>query len=71
MIRKGYSKLSLVKQCLLLSVLRSGFYYKAKGESDLNLELMRLMDAHYLDHPYKGARRMHVRLTKYKGYKGV
>ena len=43
---------------------RSGFYCKARGESDLNLELMRLMDAHYLDHPYKGARRMHVWLTK-------
>ena len=30
---------------------------------------MRLMDTHYLDHPYKGARRMHVWLTKDKGYK--
>ena len=29
---------------------------------------MRLMDEHYLYHPYKGARRMHIWLTKDKGY---
>jgi len=43
-------------------------YYKPKGESNLNLELMRQMDEHYLHHPYKGAKRMHVWLTKDKGY---
>jgi putative transposase len=53
---------------MLLSIHRSGIYYKARGESDLNLELMRLMDAHYLDHPFKGAKRMHVWLTRDKGY---
>ena len=68
MISKGHSKLSIVKQCKLIGVHRSGLYYKPKGESVLNLELMRLMDAHYLDHPYKGARRMHVWLKKDKGY---
>lgn len=68
MISKGHSKLSIVKQCTLLTVHRSGLYYKAKQESELNLELMRLMDQHYLDHPFKGARRMHVWLTKDKGY---
>jgi putative transposase len=29
---------------------------------------MRHMDEHFLDHPYKGARRMHVWLTRDKGY---
>ena len=48
---------------------RSGIYYKSKGESELNLKLMREMDEHYLHHPFKGARRMHVWLTKDKGYK--
>lgn len=52
----------------MLSVHRSGIYYKAKQESFLNLELMRLMDQHYLDHPFKGARRMHIWLTKDKKY---
>ena len=48
---------------------RAGLYYKLIGGSDLNLELMSLIDEHYLEHPYKGARRMHVWLTKDLGYK--
>ena len=69
MICKGHSKLSLSKQCRALSIDRSGIYYKPKAESALNLKLMREMDEHYLDHPFKGAKRMHVWLTKDKGYK--
>ena len=66
MISKG--QLSLVKQCILLSIHRSGIYYQSKGESPLNLELMRLMDEHYLHHSFKGASRMHTWLTMDKGY---
>jgi putative transposase len=44
-------------------------YYKAKGESALNLELMQLIDTHYMDHCFKGAKRMHTWLTLDKGYK--
>lgn len=69
MIDKGHEKLSIVQQCKLLEVHRSGIYYKPCGESALNLELMRLMDEHYLKHPYKGAARMHIWLTKDMGYK--
>lgn len=54
-------------QCKLLSIHRSGLYYKAKGESELNLKLMRMIDEHYLHHPFKGAGRMHTWLTKDKG----
>jgi putative transposase len=58
--------MSMVKKCELLSLHRSGLYYKPKGESELNLKLMRLMDEHYLHHPFKGAKRMHVWLTRDK-----
>ena len=68
MIRKGHPKLSVVRQCSLLGVHRSGVYYKPQGESELNLELMRLMDEHYLHHPFKGANRMYTWLTRDKGY---
>lgn len=61
--------MSTVKKCQLLSIHRSGLYYQPKGESKLNLELMRLMDEHYLHHPFKGAKRMHAWLTRDKGYK--
>lgn len=69
MISKGHPKLSIVQQCDLLSVYRSGFYYKPCGESELNLKLMRLMDEHYLHHPFKGAGSMHTWLTLDKGYR--
>lgn len=63
------SKLSKRAQCKLLGIHRSGLYYENRGESALNLELMRLMDEHYHDYPYKGVPSMHVWLTKDKGYK--
>lgn len=68
MIRKGHSDLSLKAQCKLLNIHRSGIYYKPQPESSLNLELMRLMDEHYLHHPYKGAPSMYSWLTRDKGY---
>ena len=69
MISKGHSNLSIVRQSNLLQLHRSGFYYKPKGESELNLKLMRLMDEHYIYHPFKGAKGMHTWLTLDKGYK--
>ena len=65
MIGKG--QLSMNRQCKLLSIHRSGIYYKPSGESELNLKLMRMMDEHYLHHPFKGAGRMHTWLTRDKG----
>lgn len=64
----GNEKLSTTRQCSLLGLHRSGLYYRPRGESKLNLELMRLMDEHYLLHPEKGAVRMHTWLTKDKGF---
>ena len=69
MVRKGHTELSISAQCRTLSLHRSGLYYRPKGETELNLELMRLMDEHYLYHPEKGANRMHAWLTRDKGYK--
>lgn len=62
------AKLSQRAQCRLLDINRSGLYYENKGESALNLELMQLMDAHYYEHPYKGAPTMYVWLREDKGY---
>lgn len=47
-------ELSIRKQCYLLSIHRSGLYYQPKGESAENLEIMRIMDEHYLKHPTEG-----------------
>ncbi len=68
MIDKGHVQLSIIKQCKVLDISRSGLYYKPRGTFDLNLELMRRIDEHYLEHPEKGVRRMHLWLTKDLGY---
>ena len=44
MIEVNHSQLSLVRQCELVSIARSSYYYQPKGESEFNLELMRLID---------------------------
>lgn len=51
-------KLSVRKQCELLCIHRSGLYYKPQGEKSENLEIMRLMDEHYIKHPTAGVIRM-------------
>lgn len=62
------SVLSIVRQCELLEVPRSSFYYKPVGESELNLKLMRLIDEEYLLHPWLGVPRMTTWLRKDKSY---
>ena len=56
--------LSLSRQCRLLSLSRSSFYYAPQGESAANLALMRRIDELYLQHPFYGSRQMsrHLRL---------
>lgn len=44
-------KLSIRRQCDLLSLNRSRYYYKPIGESEENLRIMYLMDAHILEEP--------------------
>ena len=58
MIDPSHIWLSIVKQCSLLSVSRSSFYYQGKGESPFNLKLMRLIDEQWLKTPFFGSRRM-------------
>ncbi len=48
------TEMSVRRQCGLLSIHRSGLYFHPKGESELNLGLMRLMDEHYPKHPTSG-----------------
>ena len=51
-------RLSVVRQCTLLQLNRSGVYYRPVPESEANLELMRLIDAQFLETPYYGSRQM-------------
>lgn len=60
-------KLSIRKQCKLLSIHRSRVYYRPLGEKPENLKIMRLMDAHALEHPAEGVKSMQYMLEA-KGY---
>jgi putative transposase len=50
--------LSIVRQCELLGLPRSTYYYELATESAENLELMRRIDEQYLATPFFGSRRM-------------
>jgi len=50
--------LSVGKQCKLLSISRSSFYSEPKGESEMNLDLMRVIDKQFLESPFYGVRQM-------------
>ena len=67
MIDARHPRLSLNRQCKLLCISRSGLSYKPKGESELNLALMRLIDEQYLKTPWYGSRQMtrHLRRLDY------
>ena len=58
MIEPNLPGLSVGKQCALLSISRSSFYYEPKGESEVNLDLMRLIDKQFLETPFYGVRQM-------------
>ena len=58
MIEASHPKLSIVRQCALLQISRSGRYYHPTGESEQALALMRLIDEAFLECPYYGSRQM-------------
>ena len=44
MVDLTHARLSIVRQCRLVSVARSSFYYEGTGESPVNLRLLRGID---------------------------
>jgi putative transposase len=50
--------LTLSRQCELLGLCRSSFYYEPAVESAENLALMKLIDQEYTAHPFTGSRKM-------------
>ena len=66
MIRRDHPDLSVSRQCGILSIGRSSFYYRPKGESPKNLSLMRRLDELFLKYPFYGSRQM-VRQLRREG----
>jgi len=58
MVAASHPRLSVVRQCALLGISRSGRYYRPTSESEQTLALMRLIDEAFLECPYYGSRQM-------------
>lgn len=58
MIDRDHDKLSITRQCRMLSVHRSTVYYTPRPVSTENLTLMRLIDKQYMRTPSWGSRSM-------------
>lgn len=59
-----HPQLSIVRQCQLLGIARSSFYYQPQAPSEQELTLLRLIDQQYLETPFYGSRRMTVILRQ-------
>jgi len=66
MIVRDHPGLSLSRQCDILTISRSSYYYTPKGESPENLMLMRRIDELFLKYPFYGSRQM-VRQLRREG----
>ena len=58
MIEPGNARLTVSRQCELLGMSRSGYYYRPQPVSEEDLLLMRLIDEEYTRHPFFGTRRL-------------
>ena len=67
MIDPTHRALSIRRQCELLGLNRSSFYYQPATETEMNLQLMRLIDEQYTRTPFYGYPRMTACLWR-QGY---
>ena len=56
--------LSVTRQCAVLGVARSSFYYRPGPGSAEELELLKRLDRIFTDHPVYGSRRLQVALLR-------
>ncbi len=67
MVSKDH-KLSVRRQCVLLTLTRSNLYYQPKGESPETLRFMAIIDKQFLATPWYGSRQM-ARSMQRQGHK--
>ena len=65
LVEADHPRLSITRQCELVSISRSSYYGPAKGEPVENLELMRLIDGPFLETPWYGSRQMTRHLRRH------
>ncbi len=58
LVKRDNRKVSISRQCELLDLSKSSYYYRSTGEDDYNFQLMEMIDEQYTKAPFYGARRM-------------
>jgi putative transposase len=67
LVEVEHPQLTVQKQCQLLGVSRSSYYYQAKAVSEEELTLLRLLDEQYMKTPFYGSQKFTVFLRS-QGY---
>lgn len=67
LVSSNFIELSILQQCILLSVHRSSFYYVPSSESIENLAMMEFLDKQYYKTPFYGQLKLTEELRKH-GY---
>jgi putative transposase len=58
------AELSISRQCTLLGIARSSFYYQPQPASAAELDLLNRLDRIFTEHPVYGSRRLQVALSR-------
>lgn len=58
MIDREHSAIRIDRQCVLIGLNRSTYYYQSQRNDAYNQLLMRLIDEEYTRHPFYGIRRI-------------
>lgn len=68
LIDSAHKKIPIARQCELLNLSTSSYYYEPVGKSELDSRLKRAIDAQYTNTPFYGRPRM-TKVMQTKGYK--
>jgi len=58
LVERDNEAIAVARQCELLGLSRSSYYYSSTRDDEYNLELMRLLDEQYTKVPFYGVRRL-------------
>ena len=64
MIETSHPEISIRRQCELIGLTRSAYYYQPASETDFNLKMMCLIDEQYMKTPYYGYPKMTAYLRR-------
>jgi len=67
LVESDNEAIAVARQCELLRLSRSSYYYSSARDDEYNLELMRLLDEQYTKVPFYGVRRLTAWL-RVRGY---